>query len=302
VIYGNVFALGSTETTPSDGPGFTTSQAQQTRAEPSRAEQVMKAFAEAYPRQIDKVEFRNNDWAVLLRGTWYFYASGRLLPQNLLLNAVNYSPQPILSNYPAELPQWKAPSPEESARLRSMSETRSQNPLRRSPHFFDALWRAGSHSESYDRVKTLRFLGRSITVHSLILENLSLVEEEILTAARTEPQLQTWINNISNLEGWSWRNIAETESRSFHSYGLAIDIIPRSYGGRETYWLWASRHRPEWWNISYNERYHPPATVIKAFEKYGFIWGGKWLYFDTMHFEYRPEVLILSGMPPETRR
>jgi hypothetical protein len=35
---------------------------------------------------------------------------------------------------------------------------------------------------------------------------------------------------------------------------------------------------------------------------YGFIWGGKWLFFDTMHFEYRPEILILSGMPPEIRR
>ena len=26
-------------------------------------------------------------------------------------------------------------------------------------------------------------------------------------------------------------------------------------------------------------------------EKYGFIWGGRWYHFDTMHFEYRPEIL-----------
>jgi hypothetical protein len=83
---------------------------------------------------------------------------------------------------------------------------------------------------------------------------------------------------------------------------LAVDIMPKSYGGKETYWLWASNRKADWWNISYNERYHPPAAVIKAFETYGFIWGGKWLYFDTMHFEYRPEILILSEMPPDTKR
>ncbi|MEJ2663631.1 MAG: M15 family metallopeptidase, partial [Spirochaetia bacterium] len=29
------------------------------------------------------------------------------------------------------------------------------------------------------------------------------------------------------------------------------------------------------------------------FEKYGFIWGGKWYHYDTMHFEYRPELLVI---------
>jgi hypothetical protein len=32
-------------------------------------------------------------------------------------------------------------------------------------------------------------------------------------------------------------------------------------------------------------------SLIKIFEKYGFIWGGKWNHYDTMHFEYRPELL-----------
>jgi hypothetical protein len=38
----------------------------------------------------------------------------------------------------------------------------------------------------------------------------------------------------------------------------------------------------------------PPAAVIGAFEKQGFVWGGKWLFFDTMHFEYRPEILLMA--------
>ena len=38
------------------------------------------------------------------------------------------------------------------------------------------------------------------------------------------------------------------------------------------------------------------AWLIKAFESFGFIWGGKWRYYDTMHFEYRPEILVLSNI------
>jgi hypothetical protein len=101
------------------------------------------------------------------------------------------------------------------------------------------------------------------------------------------------------MEGWNWRTIAETQTRSYHAYGVAIDILPKSLGGKETYWIWASRNKPEWWNIPYSDRFHPPAAVIKAFESRGFVWGGKWLFFDTMHFEYRPEILLLSARQPQ---
>jgi hypothetical protein len=40
--------------------------------------------------------------------------------------------------------------------------------------------------------------------------------------------------------------------------------------------------------------------VVKAFEAYGFIWGGKRMFFDTMHFEYRPGILIFSKFPIRT--
>jgi hypothetical protein len=35
-----------------------------------------------------------------------------------------------------------------------------------------------------------------------------------------------------------------------------------------------------------------PLEIIDIFERHGFIWGGKWYHYDTMHFEYRPELLI----------
>jgi len=269
--------------------------------ESNRAEQVMKTLAAAYPRQIEQVEFRQGDWAVFLRDKWYYFAGGKLLPQNLLGNAEIYSPQPFY-NYLKELPPWKDPSPEESNRFRNMTNNRNSSPPRRSPHFFDDLWRVHNRDESYQRVKSIRFLGKPTMVHYMILEELSLVEDQILSAAKTNPQIQTWINSISTVEAWNWRNIADTQSRSYHSYGLAIDLLPKSLGGKETYWLWAARKRTDWWNVSYNGRFHPPDAIIKAFENYGFVWGGKWAFYDTMHFEYRPEILILSGMKVETQR
>jgi len=261
----------------------------------------MKALAAAYPGIIERAQMRDSGWAVLMRGAWYCYAQGRLLPEELAGRAAEFDPQPFY-NYPRELPPWKAPSPEEAERFRNMSAMRRQNPPKRSSHFFDALYRARTRDESWERVKSIRFLGHQALVHYTILEELALVEEQILEQAKTSPATRMWINNIASLQGWNWRPIAETQSRSFHAYGAAIDITMKSNGGKETYWLWTLRAKPEWWLIPYEQRLHPPDAVIKAFESRGFVWGGKWLYFDTMHFEYRPEIFILSGMPVLTTR
>jgi len=261
----------------------------------TRAETVTKALATAYPHRISKAEFRDGDWAVLIYDTWYYFADGKFLPEELRASADNYNPQTFY-NYPAELPTWKAPSQEEAARYKEMAKNRNRDSVKRSTLFFDDLWRAHNKDESFQRIKSIRFLGHSVMVHYSILSELSLVEDKILTLAKTNPHIQTWIKSIDTATAWNWRNIADTQSRSFHAYGAAIDILPKSLGGKETYWLWATRKRLEWWNVSYKDRYHPPAEVIKAFESYGFIWGGKWLFYDTMHFEYRPELLLLSGM------
>jgi len=273
--------------------------------QPSRAERMMKTLAQAYPRRIERVELRNDDWAILMGGKWYYYAGGRLLPEELLDRANEYSSVGFISNYQKELPPWVEPSPETAARYRgaggstnSGSTPRPQ--LQRSLFFHEGLWQSGSREESSRRVKPVSFLGNTVTVHSDIVEVLSLVEQRILAAAKTDPKLELWITNIGEMHGWNWRNVAGSASRSNHSYGIAIDILPKSLEGKETYWQWAAQRGKDWWNIPYEDRYHPPDAVIKSFEAYGFIWGGKWAIFDTMHFEYRPEVFLLSGLDLET--
>jgi hypothetical protein len=295
IIIWSVYSCGNKQAVSEPGP-FT----QPAEQEPTRAEQVTKAIAEAYP-QIEKAEFRDGDWAVLLHDTWYYYAESRLLPENLREEAANYRPIQFY-RYPAELPPWAERPPEETERLSNLRNNNRRSTLLRSSFFMDALWQAHDRNESYSNLRTVNFLGKSTRVHRLIQEPLSLVEERIQTIARTDPQIQTWINSIHYLESWNWRNIAESQSRSYHSYGVAIDILPRSLAGKQTYWLWSADWREDWWNVPYNERYHPPAAVVSAFEVHGFVWGGKWFLYDTMHFEYRPEVMILNGLPLETRR
>jgi D-alanyl-D-alanine carboxypeptidase len=67
-----------------------------------------------------------------------------------------------------------------------------------------------------------------------------------------------------------------------HGWGAAIDINP----ALSDYWLWhqAAGDVPIYVN-------RIPPDIVAVFERHGFIWGGRWVHFDTMHFEYRPELL-----------
>jgi hypothetical protein len=94
--------------------------------------------------------------------------------------------------------------------------------------------------------------------------------------------------------GFNWRRIAGTERLSAHSYGIAVDLNA-SLGG---YWLWAGER--EGAVGEFPNRI--PEELVRAFERYGFIWGGKWHHYDGMHFEYRPELILYSRILGETER
>jgi hypothetical protein len=266
--------------------------------EQTRAEQVMRALAMAYPRRITEVEFKDGDWAVRLRGQWYYYAEGKLLPEAWRSRSAEFSPQPFYP-YPALLPEWKRPTKSEAARLAEAAKRRQNGGAAdRALFFYDAVWNIKNREEAWNQVKTIRFLGKSILVHHGIMEELALVEQKINEAARSDPAVRKWLSELSSIAAWNWRNIADIKTRSNHAYGVAVDILPNQklYRSLEKYWLWAAKTNKEWWNVPYSRRYHPPQAVIKAFEAYGFVWGGKWAFYDTMHFEYRPEILFLNGI------
>lgn len=85
---------------------------------------------------------------------------------------------------------------------------------------------------------------------------------------------------------YNCRAIAGTQRLSVHAYGAAIDINV----GHADYWRW---NKPDA-SGAYPYRNRIPWEIVEIFEAHGFIWGGKWHHYDTMHFEYRPE-LIAAG-------
>jgi hypothetical protein len=261
----------------------------------NRAERVMKAFAEAYPDKVGTAEERDGDWCVRVYGITFFYCNGRLLPESLRLRENDYDPQPFYG-YPAELPVWKAPSAEQTARMKSWSDQRDRRPPRRNQLFFDALWLVHNRKEAEDSLRKVTFLDREVAVHQMIVEPLARVNVRIQELSRSNTAVRNWVRGLRSISCWNWRNIAATESRSFHSYGAALDLQAPTQRGMESYWLWSSQKGLDWWAVPYSMRQHPPQEVIKAFEENGFCWGGKWPMYDTMHFEYRPEILIYNGI------
>jgi D-alanyl-D-alanine carboxypeptidase len=85
---------------------------------------------------------------------------------------------------------------------------------------------------------------------------------------------------------FNWRKIAGTDRYSTHSYGIAFDLNA-AMGG---YWRWSGRIEGD--AGPYDNKI--PPEVVAIFERYGFIWGGKWHHFDGMHFEYRPELILFA--------
>ena len=80
---------------------------------------------------------------------------------------------------------------------------------------------------------------------------------------------------------FNWRQIAGTDRLSAHSFAIAVDLNIDF----ANYWRWEPNpDEPEYDN-------RMPWPVVEVFERHGFIWGGKWYHFDTMHFEYRPELV-----------
>jgi hypothetical protein len=82
---------------------------------------------------------------------------------------------------------------------------------------------------------------------------------------------------------YNCRVIAGTSRVSGHGHGIAIDIATRN----TNYWRWSKPAA----DGSYPYKNEIPMEIVRIFEKHGFIWGGKWYHYDTMHFEYRPEML-----------
>jgi hypothetical protein len=250
--------------------------------DPQAQQELLLAFAEAYPDKICAVEFLNNDWTMAVNGARFYFANGRFLPEMLRDQWEYYFPYDFYP-YP-----WTGTDKERQIIF--------DNPVYSigSSFLFDALYSIRTENDSWEWQEKYSFLGVKMLVHSDIKPLLDSVSDKIRVAAKTDPLIDEWIAELhtgSPAYGWNWRSIAGTNRRSNHSYGTAVDLLPIDLKGRLTYWQWDKGNKKNK-NAVY---YLPPETVVKIFEDHGFIWGGKWDLIDTMHFEYRPEILLLNN-------
>lgn len=147
--------------------------------------------------------------------------------------------------------------------------------------FFKALY-GGSEEEVAKNCVPVNFCGNKVRFNSRCgaAEALAKVGKDLDEAVKAKPALKTYLTNLGGT--FQWRFIAGTKQLSNHSFGTAIDLNV----DKSAYWRW---EKPE--KLKTFSRKDWPVEIVEAFERHGFIWGGKWWHFDTMHFEYRPELI-----------
>jgi hypothetical protein len=131
-----------------------------------------------------------------------------------------------------------------------------------------------SHAAAAAQIR-VHFMGMPIRVHRKIAPALERVAKRIVRAEKIDAGIDRFLRRLSG--GFAARNIAGTDRLSAHAFGIAVDLDK----SMADYWRW---QKPLRW------RNRIPQAIVDAFEAEGFIWGGRWYHYDTMHFEYRPEL------------
>jgi len=111
------------------------------------------------------------------------------------------------------------------------------------------------------------------------------VSEALLKVSEELDEHPEWEKYLKSPGTFNWRAISGTGRLSAHCFGIAIDLNVNY----SEYWKWDNPNADENTDIIYRNQI--PQGIVDIFEKNGFIWGGKWYHYDTMHFEYRPELL-----------
>jgi hypothetical protein len=128
----------------------------------------------------------------------------------------------------------------------------------------------------------VKWFGETLRVTSVNHVNTAL--EAVAADLRLHSDLRKYLSPSAGV--FNWRKVAGQSNLSVHSFGAAIDLNTKF----ADYWVW-SGGKPG--NVPvYKNKY--PMDIVDIFEKHGFIWGGRWYHYDTMHFEYRPELIAIG--------
>jgi len=159
--------------------------------------------------------------------------------------------------------------------------------------FFAKMYGDCRKGEVARRLKPVAWLpkrggGRvSVTSVNDVNERLAAVVKELDTLS---PAMSKFL--LPSAGTYNCRTILNTSRLSVHAFAAAIDINEK----QADYWeLLKDRAGAFAW------RNRVPGAIGEIFERHGFIWGAKWFHVDSMHFEYRPELIALAkqGWPEQ---
>jgi hypothetical protein len=136
---------------------------------------------------------------------------------------------------------------------------------------------------------TVNFCGNKVKFNARCgaADALTAVGKDLDAVFAKRPELKEYVTHLGGT--FNWRFIAGTRRLSNHSFATAIDLNVN----KSAYWRTDASSK-----LATFSRKNWPLEIIQAFEQHGFIWGGKWWHYDTMHFEYRPELIAYAHSHP----
>jgi hypothetical protein len=240
----------------------TTAQAAGYGAPPPDLNARLDRLVRAYP---DFLASHDNRWLVLKDGRRLAISDGRTdktfdeMIEHADIDDMFYAPYP--------------------AGAEAMSPAADVDPGRvRYEPLFDAMYGDCDRGEVALRLRSIAWLPRhhggsvAITTVNGVDKALEAVSAEL--DALPDRYMKYLVPNSGT---YNCRKIAGSSARSVHAWGAAIDINSAA----SDYWRWS---KTGWHN-------RIPVEIARVFERHGFIWGARWWHYDTMHFEYRPELL-----------
>jgi hypothetical protein len=243
---------------------------------------VVTALATGYPKEFQGLEVGPNERIMICTaGQKFRYDDGATKTFEERLDRPDIEDM-FLQVYPLTNPTDRLPRDFDPGRYRAEA-------------FFLALYGASESAVARNCVP-VEFCGHTVKFNTRCgaADALRAVSADLAKVFAQKPDLRVYTQKLAGT--FNWRKIAGTQRLSNHSFGTAIDLNL----DKAAYWRWQTPAQLETFS-----RKNWPNEIVETFERHGFIWGGKWWHFDTMHFEYRPEIIAYAkanrGSIPETK-
>lgn len=244
-----------------------------------------------------------NDWQVLVNGKPFFWANGKILPEEHRENESMYSAffgyvytQRVFEVLPQEVEYYT------SVFSNIHNDAVQKDEILDNRFFLTEIYGEITQEHIQSNLTEVLFLNTRVYVHRRISQALERVHIQ-LTKLKRQGSYASFFSNYATIYGFNWRPIEYSGRLSNHALGIAVDIMAKNYGKLNAYWYWESVVNKNWFLLKKSERWIPPDEIIHIFENEGFIWGGYWTLWDTMHFEFKPELKYMSeyGANPKDR-